>query len=187
MLRALLFDWGDTVMQVLPYPGPMSRWPKVAAMPDALEALASLHGRYRLALATNAADSGADEVRRALERVGLAECFDLVLTARELGARKPSREFYRAALEALGCEAAEVAMVGDDYEADVLGAKSAGLFTVWIDHRSLSDATVAYPGADRRLPGLERLPQAVAELAELATAAGDGGAAGPSHPHRGPS
>ncbi|NLE77029.1 MAG: HAD family hydrolase, partial [Chloroflexi bacterium] len=45
-LQAILFDWGDTLMQDFPqFPGPMAQWPRVAAMPGALEALAALQGR----------------------------------------------------------------------------------------------------------------------------------------------
>src|SRR5919107_3136748 len=40
---------------------------------------------------------------------------------------KPEQEFFRLALEDLGLRANEVAMVGDDVEADVGGAKRAGL------------------------------------------------------------
>lgn len=40
---------------------------------------------------------------------------------------KPERSFFRLALEDLGLEAGEVAMVGDDVEADVAGARVAGL------------------------------------------------------------
>jgi HAD superfamily hydrolase (TIGR01458 family) len=40
---------------------------------------------------------------------------------------KPERDFFRLALEDLGLEAHEVAMVGDDAEADIVGAKRAGL------------------------------------------------------------
>ena len=40
---------------------------------------------------------------------------------------KPKRAFFEAALQELGLEACEVAMVGDDAEADVAGAKAAGL------------------------------------------------------------
>jgi HAD superfamily hydrolase (TIGR01458 family) len=40
---------------------------------------------------------------------------------------KPSREFFRTALEGLGVRADEVAMVGDDIENDVKGAQDAGL------------------------------------------------------------
>ena len=40
---------------------------------------------------------------------------------------KPEKGFFRLALEDLGFEAHEVAMVGDDAEADVVGAQAAGL------------------------------------------------------------
>ena len=40
---------------------------------------------------------------------------------------KPEKSFFRIALEDMGLDAHEVAMVGDDTEADVVGAKKAGL------------------------------------------------------------
>ena len=40
---------------------------------------------------------------------------------------KPEKTFFRLALEELGLEAHEVAMVGDDPESDVAGARAAGL------------------------------------------------------------
>jgi HAD superfamily hydrolase (TIGR01458 family) len=46
-------------------------------------------------------------------------------TARVAG--KPSREFFRAAVDSLGCPAQLVAMVGDDLWSDVQGAQRAGL------------------------------------------------------------
>jgi HAD superfamily hydrolase (TIGR01458 family) len=45
---------------------------------------------------------------------------------------KPEREFFRLALEDLGLEAGEVAMVGDDAEADVVGARRAGLVGIQV-------------------------------------------------------
>ncbi len=40
---------------------------------------------------------------------------------------KPSRAFFEAALESLGCAAHEAVMVGDDVESDVAGAQAASL------------------------------------------------------------
>jgi HAD superfamily hydrolase (TIGR01458 family) len=40
---------------------------------------------------------------------------------------KPAPEFFRAAVDGFGCPPAEVAMIGDDVEADVNGAIAAGL------------------------------------------------------------
>lgn len=45
---------------------------------------------------------------------------------------KPERSFFRLALEDLGLEAHEVGMVGDDAEADVIGAKRAGLLGIQV-------------------------------------------------------
>jgi HAD superfamily hydrolase (TIGR01458 family) len=45
---------------------------------------------------------------------------------------KPEREFFRLALEDLGLEAGQVAMVGDDAEADVVGARRAGLVGIQV-------------------------------------------------------
>ena len=45
---------------------------------------------------------------------------------------KPEEAFFRIALEDLRLEAGEVAMVGDDVEADVAGAKRAGLLGIQV-------------------------------------------------------
>jgi HAD superfamily hydrolase (TIGR01458 family) len=45
---------------------------------------------------------------------------------------KPEESFFRIALEDMGLEAGEVAMVGDDAEADVAGAKKAGLLGIQV-------------------------------------------------------
>lgn len=45
---------------------------------------------------------------------------------------KPERSFFRLALEDLGLSASEVGMVGDDAEADVVGAKRAGLLGIQV-------------------------------------------------------
>lgn len=128
----ILFDWGDTLMRVFPeYPGPMATWPGVAAMPHAVEALRSLHSSYRLAIATNAADSGEAQIRAALQRASLDEWIERVYCFRTIGARKPSPEFFAFILEDLQLDRRQVFMVGDDFEADVRGANASGLRAVW--------------------------------------------------------
>ena len=134
MITVLVFDWGGTVMRNFgEYQGPMARWPRVEAVPGVQEALAGLHNQYRLALATNAMDSGKELVKEALARVHLEMYFDDVFTAKELGVLKPSRDFYEAVLRCLGCLPREVAMIGDDYEVDILAAKKAGMRAVWLN------------------------------------------------------
>lgn len=158
MIRLVVFDWGDTLMRDLPgQRGPMADWPVVEAVPGATAALAALQGRYRLALATNAADSGAEKVREALARVGLADPFEAILTARELGFAKPAPEFFRAVLERCDCAPAEAVMVGDSWRGDVEGARAAGLRAVWFNP------------ARRPAPG-DSADAIISDLGELAAA-----------------
>ncbi len=163
-VRALLFDWGDTVMRVFPdYRGPMAHWPHVEVVPGIEEALEALHPRYTIALATNASDSDASMVRAALERAGLEKYFDAVFTSQELGARKPAPAFFQAALSRLGCAAGEVAMVGDSYRADVIGAREAGLWSVWFNPAALPCPATS-PSHDAEVHTMAELPAALESL-----------------------
>ncbi len=131
---AVLFDWGDTVMRVFPGSvGPMAGWPRVEAVPGVRQALAALRPHAVLGLATNAADSYAEEIRAALRRVRLSSYFEKVFCYRSLGVRKPSRRYFAAVLADLGLPSERVVMVGDEWHADVEGALSAGLRAVWYD------------------------------------------------------
>ncbi len=160
-IQAVLFDWGDTVMRVFPeYDGPMVRWPRVEIIPEiaqTLRSLRSLHPQYRLGLATNADDSGEVLVRAALRRAEIEEHFDYVFTARELGARKPDPAFFRAALQGLGCAPQAAVMVGDDYKADVLGAKAVGLKAIWFNP-SQAPCPPGHPQYDAELRAMSELP-----------------------------
>ena len=133
-LTTLVFDWGDTLMRVFPeYSGPMASWPQVEAVEGAAQALSALSEHYRLVVATNAGDSRSRQVRQALERVGLANFFHSIFTAAELGSRKPTPAFFTSLAGVLGAKPDQIAMIGDDYRADVLGATQAGWNAVWFN------------------------------------------------------
>jgi putative hydrolase of the HAD superfamily len=134
--RCILFDWGDTLMRVLGYSGPMAGWPRVQVIPHAVEVLTGLRRHWLLALATNAADSDETDIRAALRRVGLDQLLDKVYGFRAIGHRKPSREFYTHIADDLKLDGSRLVMVGDDFEADVLGANQAGLYAIWFNGRS---------------------------------------------------
>ena len=63
-----------------------------------------------------------------LDHHGLADLFDAVVTSYEAGAHKPDPAPFELARERLPGE--EYAMVGDDYEADVEGARAAGFVPI---------------------------------------------------------
>ena len=70
---------------------------------------------------------------------------------------KPERSFFEAALHELGLEAGEVAMVGDDAEADVAGAKAAGLLGIQV--RTGKYRPGEAPDADLVVESFARLPE----------------------------
>jgi ribosomal protein S18 acetylase RimI-like enzyme len=133
--KALFADWGGTLMSMEgEEPGPMRLWKRVAAMPGALEALDALGASGAQAyLLTNAADSGPEDIRAALARVGLDSRIAGILCSRELGARKPESAFYDAALNVAGLRPHEALMLGDDPEADCAGAEARGIDSVLYD------------------------------------------------------
>ncbi len=134
MIRALIFDWGDTVMRVFPESsGPMAHWPRVEPVEGIERALKAVKQSYKVALASNAVDSGPSLVRDALERVGLEKYFDEVFTARDIGAEKPDPVFFRAILRKVDCAPDEAVLIGDHFAMDISGGKKAGLWTIWFN------------------------------------------------------
>ncbi|MEW6296815.1 MAG: HAD-IA family hydrolase, partial [Thermodesulfobacteriota bacterium] len=68
-----------------------------------------------------------------LEGLGIAHFFDSVVISARAGAAKPDRAIFLQALSALDVRPEEALHVGDSYEADVVGARAAGLVPVFID------------------------------------------------------
>jgi HAD superfamily hydrolase (TIGR01549 family) len=101
---------------------------------DAVETIRGLRASgLKIGILTN----GPSELqRRKLRLIGIEDEVDAVAVSEEIGATKPDPESYRRAVEMLGLEPGEVAMVGDDIENDVAGALAAGLAAaVWVERR----------------------------------------------------
>jgi phospholysine phosphohistidine inorganic pyrophosphate phosphatase len=74
---------------------------------------------------------------------------------------KPEKDFFQRALEDLNLEAWEVAMVGDDPEADVVGAKDAGLKGVQVKTGKYDAEAKDAGEADLALDSFADLPEAL--------------------------
>ena len=72
----------------------------------------------------------ADRQFEKLERLGLIDLVDFMVTSEEVGAEKPDRRLFACCAEKAGCACAECAFVGDDVKNDVLGAQRAGMHPV---------------------------------------------------------
>ena len=91
-----------------------------------------------------------------LARIGLAELVDGVVTSAVVGAAKPDRRVFKAALELAGCTAAEALHVGDSVDADVAGARAAGVRAVLLDRSG--------GGGAEAITSLSELPALISSL-----------------------
>lgn len=67
-----------------------------------------------------------------LERLGLLDDMDFIVSSEEAGVEKPDRKLFRCCVEKARCPAAACAFVGDSLENDALGAQNAGLVPIWL-------------------------------------------------------
>lgn len=74
---------------------------------------------------------------------------------------KPSREYFDAAIEALAIAPERVAMVGDDPETDIRGARDAGLHTVLVESGKHAVGEPLEVEPDWILASIAELPQMI--------------------------
>ena len=141
-------------------------WP---AFPDSSHALHRLHTRYRLIILSNV-----DRASFARSAARLGVDFDLVITAEDVGAYKPSPLSFPALLagvDGLGVPRERLLHVAESLYHDHVPAQDNGLHSVWIDRRR-GGASTASPQTDQ----LVRPDWTFTSMADFATAAvgGDG-------------
>jgi putative hydrolase of the HAD superfamily len=72
-----------------------------------------------------------------MKQLKLEGVLDFCVTSAEVGAEKPFPPIFRAALERAAVEPANAYHVGDQYKADVQGAKAVGITPVLLDREGL--------------------------------------------------
>lgn len=93
--------------------------------------LVYLRDRVLLGLISNAYD--AIEQRKRIEVSGLADFFEQVIIAGEVGLAKPDPDIFILMSRKLGVNPAECLFIGDSIKYDISGAKRAGMQTVLIN------------------------------------------------------
>ncbi|WP_293327952.1 HAD family hydrolase [Mycobacterium sp.] len=99
------------------------------AFDDSAAALAAVGERVAVHALANW-DRHLDEV---LVRAGLRHLIGDAASSEELGAEKPARACFDAFLERNALDASQVVYVGNEYAADVVGAREAGLTPILVD------------------------------------------------------
>nr|WP_294504721.1 haloacid dehalogenase type II [uncultured Rhodopila sp.] len=102
---------------------------RLTCFPEVPAALDRLRGRYRLAVLSN---GDPDMLEAALPWHGVM--FDAVISVAEANAFKPARATYEMAAARMGVGVEAVLFVAN-HEFDCVGAKAAGMRTVFVDRR----------------------------------------------------
>ena len=99
---------------------------------DAVPVLQHLRNEgFKLAIVSNW-DTPLDPL---MERLGIADYFDIIVASHDarVQSAKPDSHIFEYTLAAVGVSAEEAVHVGDTYEADIIGARNAGIRPILID------------------------------------------------------
>lgn len=102
----------------------------ITPSPGVTELIQALKGRgIRLGVGS---DMTADWQLKKLERLGLLDLMDFVVTSEEAGVEKPDPGLFLLCAEKAGCLPEECLFIGDNLKKDVLGAQNAGMEALWL-------------------------------------------------------
>lgn len=102
---------------------------------DAIATLTTLQqSSFSMGIISNAGDD--DDVQALVDKAQARPYMDFVLSSAACGVRKPNPRIFEIALANWDYAPEQVAMVGDTLGADILGARNAGLYSIWLKRRA---------------------------------------------------
>ncbi|UAB84661.1 noncanonical pyrimidine nucleotidase, YjjG family [Zunongwangia sp. SCSIO 43204] len=100
-----------------------------------VEALDYLSEKYTLHIITN----GFEEVQhKKLKNSNILNYFNTITTSEEAGVKKPHPTIFEMSLKKANALPEKSVMIGDNYEADIIGAADFGLQTIYFDYYNKS-------------------------------------------------
>lgn len=101
-----------------------------------VEALDYLSDKYTLHIITN----GFEEVQhKKLKNSNILNYFNTITTSEEAGVKKPHPNIFDISLKKAKALPQKSVMIGDNYEADIVGAADFGLQTIYFDYYNKSE------------------------------------------------
>jgi putative hydrolase of the HAD superfamily len=97
---------------------------------NAIEVLEYLKEKYIMHIITN----GFEEVQfKKLKNSNLLPFFDNIITSEKVGVKKPNPKIFQYAMDISGASSNESIMIGDNFEADILGAINVGMQAIFCE------------------------------------------------------
>lgn len=118
-----------------------------------VKVLEVLKERYPMVLVSNFYGN----ISTVLQEFGFDGMFNHIVESAVVGVRKPDPRIFTLGVEALGLDAADVLVVGDSYDKDIVAAKTAGCQTVWIKGEGWTDEEPDGKAADKVIAKLDEV------------------------------
>lgn len=74
-----------------------------------------------------------------IKEFGLIDYFKTIVISVDIGFRKPRKEIFEKCFNEMNISPDEAIFVGDNYHADIEGAKSVGMDAIWIKHKNIPE------------------------------------------------
>ena len=117
------------------------------------EVLLRLRKQYPMVLVSNFYGN----IETVLKEFGLDGIFLQIIESAVVGVRKPDPRIFTLGVEALGLPAAEVMVVGDSIDKDIIPASKAGCQTVWFKGEGWTNDPVDESAADKVITALNQI------------------------------
>lgn len=119
------------------------------------EMLKKLSKKYRLFIASN---GNAPVQHGRIERSGIAKYFENIFISQEVGANKPSKEFFELCFGKIKeFDKAQAIILGDSLTSDIAGGKNAGILSCWYNPENLSSGEIKPDFTVKNLSEFERV------------------------------
>ncbi len=97
----------------------------------AIDLLDYLKPNFQLHIITN----GFEEVQtKKMKSSGILHYFDKIITSESVGVKKPNPKIFNYALNLADAHVDQSIMIGDNFEADILGAQQVGMQTIFFNY-----------------------------------------------------
>lgn len=108
---------------------------KTRLVDGTMDLLNYLKPKYEMHILSN----GFKEVQyKKIENSGLNPYFDKIILSDDIGINKPHDEFFTYALEKTKANPTETLMIGDSWDADIVGAYNSNIHQMWLNPEGLS-------------------------------------------------
>ncbi len=124
---------------------------------DAIPVLDTLKQRgFRLGIISNGADN--QNTYALIDKANIRPYFEFIISSAAFGKRKPHPGIFHAALNHFQVSAEQAVMVGDTFDADIVGARGVGMNSVWVTRRVKKTVTRRQVRPDAVVSTLSEIP-----------------------------